>query len=435
MTSTTGDRRHPLREAHAHLPWLGKALDMPSLEGCESAQHALDRIAAEASRLADLPTARWLQSHSARAESWADGKWFSRKDLDKATGPRPTAVMSFDHHAVFANSAALEMARIGRGTPDPPGGVIEKNKSGEPTGLLLETAAFSLWALAPEPDTRERKRQIVNALHHLSDLGFVEVHDLLSPPWLGPLLREILDSDAASMSVGLFAAIDDIERCAASRSAWERNDLKLFGGKTFADGTLNSRTAWVLEPFADAPPGLEHGKPILTSRQIADAIDRCRVLDLGIAIHAIGDGAVRACLDGVAMTTRRGAHSLSIRIEHCEIIDACDVPRFAELGVLASVQPCHLLADVEALRRGLPDRLDRVMPWRDLIASGLVPGESLLFGSDVPVVRADPRDSVQAAVHRRRLGRPAAEAIGMNQALTEVQSLACFEVMPNSRIG
>jgi len=423
------DQSHPsnLREAHAHLPWLGRALDMLSLEGCGSAGEALDRIAVRAaSARAEGARGGWVQSHSARVLGWREGRWFGRAELDRVTGETPTLAMSFDHHAVFANSAALEKAGIHRGTPDPAGGIIEKDRLGEPTGLLLEAAAFAIWGLAPEPPESARADQISRALDHLEGLGFSEVHELFAPAWLGPLLKQLNLRRPAPMRVDLFVPLEEIEAAHNGRSAWETDLLRLAGGKIFADGTLNSRTAWVLHPFADAPPGLEHGKPLMNPGRIGDAIERCGALGLGIAMHAIGDGAVRACLDAIQAKGQRASPGSRerVRIEHCELIDEADVPRFAELGAIASVQPCHLLADIEALRTGLRDRLHRVMPWRDLIRSGLEPGKTLLFGSDVPVVRAEPGDSIQAAVGRGRIGDPV--AIAPEQAISEKEAWRCF---------
>jgi predicted amidohydrolase YtcJ len=114
------------------------------------------------------------------------------------------------------------------------------------------------------------------------------------------------------------------------------------------------------------------------------------------------------------------------RIEHAEIIHPDDIPRFAQLGAIASIQPCHLLPDIETLNAGLADRFDRVLPLRSLIEAGCVPGEGLIFGSDVPIVRANHEDSILAAVHRGRADMPESEAIGLDQSLSNQESLACF---------
>ena len=433
MTHTPARTTRPAEpcEAHGHLPWLGKALSMLSLEGCTAVSEALDRIAARAATM--MPDA-WLQVHSARYEGWAERRWMTRDELDRVTGRRPTLVMSFDHHAVFANSAALAAAKIDRSTPAPRGGVIERVPSGpeagEPTGLLLEAAAFSTWAVAPEPPESQREAQITAALDHLAALGFAEMHDLASPRWLGPLLAKLERENRLRLRVGLYGLLEDIEAMASTRTAWESPRVRLLGGKIFTDGTLNSRTAWVLEPYAESPPDLRHGKPLMTPQQITEAAEKCLRLNLGLAMHAIGDGAVRACLDGIASLPSSlrlsVSRSLPIRIEHAELIAPADIPRFAELGVIASVQPCHLLADIEALHRAVPGQLDRVMPWKSLIRSGLVPGKTLLFGSDVPIVRANPEDSIQAAVSRRRPEMHDRDAINSTEAVDEATAWACF---------
>jgi predicted amidohydrolase YtcJ len=150
-----------------------------------------------------------------------------------------------------------------------------------------------------------------------------------------------------------------------------------------------------------------------------------------MAAHAIGDGAVRACLDAEQrVRDGSGRRNTQFRIEHAEVIDEADVPRFASLGVAASVQPCHLLYDIEVLTRSLPDRLSRVLPLWEMIASGLVPGRDLMFGSDTPIVRPDPIDSIAASVLRARtIGSPGGgptAPIAPEQALSAAEAWACF---------
>ncbi len=207
---------------------------------------------------------------------------------------------------------------------------------------------------------------------------------------------------------------------AATEPRWRRERVRLAGAKMFADGTLNARTAWMLTPYADPLPGLARGEAILTQGQLEAALARTASMGLELAVHAIGDAAVRRCLDAFE-ATRTGR----LRIEHAEVIDESDVPRFAKLGVVCSVQPCHLLADIEALRRGLPHRLERVLPLRELIDSGCRAGELLWFGSDTPIVRPDPGDSIQAAVHRRRKGM--SDGIASGQAIREEEAWEAFK--------
>lgn len=157
---------------------------------------------------------------------------------------------------------------------------------------------------------------------------------------------------------------------------------------------------------------------------IAEAIRAADRLGVPIAAHAIGDAAVRAVLDALEQV-RPAARGH--RIEHAELIDHADIPRIVrlrdELGLTISVQPCHLLTDIEALERALPDRLGRVLPLRELLDAGLMPGRDLLFGSDVPIVRPHPQDSLRAAIHR---SREDSAAIAPEQAISEQEAWACF---------
>ena len=378
----------------------------------------LEELAAQAR---DRGEHDWVLAHGARPEGWARPRWPTIDAIDAAVGGRPALAWCFDYHALAASSAALERAGIDRDTRFDRGRV-ETDASGDPTGLLLEHAALAAWDAVPEPEGDERRALVRDACIHLRSLGFTEVHDLKAQPWLGGVLRDLLAAGEIDQSFTLFPLLDDLDAALAAHDPCDAR-VAIGGAKIFTDGTLNSRTAWMLEPWADAPDDRPTGTPMMTPAGIGDAIERAASRGLPIAAHAIGDGAVRAVLDAVE---RRHAAHTGIRIEHAELIDPDDVPRFAALGVTASVQPCHLLCDIEALRRAVPDRLDRVLPLRGLIGSGLEPGASLVFGSDAPIVRADPGDSVLAATERGRAGADERDAIGPDQRLTRAEALACF---------
>lgn len=421
--------RAGLREAHAHIAQHGRSMGMEQFEGCCDARECLERVARAAGRLRfqGAPLGRWLLGGGLRTEAWPDPVWPTAAQLDAATGPRPACIWSFDYHALVVNTAAMGALGLDSGAPDPEGGRVVRNGAGEPTGVMLEAAAKRVWGAIPEPAGAERRAQIVSGLRDLGGHGFTEIHDLLSQVWLGPELAALDDAGALGASVWVYPRLEDLQEVARSAASWQRERVRLAGAKVFADGTLNSRTAWMLGPFADPLPGLPCGQAMVTVESLRAAMSRVRALGLGLAVHAIGDAAVRAVLDayeaeGGAWETAPGVPPL--RIEHAEIIDAADVPRFAELGVVCSVQPCHLLYDIEALQRGLPHRLDRVLPLRELIDSGLEPGEGLWFGSDVPIVRPHPGDSILAAVRRGR--EDGAVRIAPSQAISEAEAWRCF---------
>lgn len=410
-----------LREAHAHIALHGRSSSFVDLAACKSAAEALDRIA---SASADLEPSQWVIAVGARPEGWSVPGWFSPGDLNEAVGGRPAFVWCFDHHAGMASAAGLAAAEIGGETPDPAGGTFLRDAAGQPTGVALESAAHAVWSAVPEPTPHEWRGHFRRGLADFVRCGFTEVHELHAPPWLGPMLADLADAGELLVDVTLYEPVADIVAAFDRAEAWQRDNLRLGGGKIFADGTLNSRTAWMLHPYADPVPGHPTGHALWTVDAIAEAATQCASLGVGLACHAIGDGAVRAVLDAYELA--KVPADRSFRVEHAELLDKADVPRFAAMGVVCSVQPCHLLTDIEALRRLVPDRLDRVLPMRELIDSGCAPGELLWFGSDAPIVRPDPQDSIDAATLRRRPGMPEADAIAPGQALTESEAWAAF---------
>ncbi|MBM4108638.1 MAG: amidohydrolase family protein [Phycisphaerae bacterium] len=418
-----------LREAHAHLPAHGREMGYLALGDCVDRGDALDRVARHAADLDRRAEPGWLLASGLRPESWASAPggaaWPTRDELDRACPRRPCFVGAFDHHSCALNSAALAASGFHDASPDPEGGVIARDARGRATGVLLESAYGAARAAIPEPTRPQWKRFIKAAADHLASLGFVEVHDLLTPPGLGSILAELHDEGALPVRVLLYRPWRELDDEVAAAGSYRRAGVDLAGGKLFADGTLNAATAWMLHPYREPVAGMLHGKPLAAPAELDEALAACQARGLELAVHAIGDAAVRATLDARA---RRPAARL--RIEHAELIDRADVPRFAELGVTCSVQPCHLLYDAEALRRRCPDRLDRVLPLRELIDSGCGPGGLLWFGSDTPIVRPDPGDSIAAAVQRRRAqgspAGPACDPVAPEQAITEGEAWACF---------
>lgn len=423
MTVWTPPAGLRLREAHVHLAWHGRSLGMLRLGVCTEVGECLAKVAEEAERLRGLGKSDWLMGVQVRVEGWREPRWPTREELDAVTGARPAWLMSFDHHSLVANSAALKAAGIRDGCADPEGGVLGRDGAGRLTGLCLEAAARRVRESAPEPPMSELREHVRTAIADLARMGFVEVHDLLSQPWLPVVLAEMHDAGELPLRVGLFPLVEHVEQVAAGRGSWGRPGLELLGGKVFVDGTLNGRTAWVLAANQDGVAGHPFGTALMTVAEIRKALEQCAGVGVGLAAHAIGDGAVRACLDAVEGALPGGAGG-SVRIEHAELVDEADVPRFAALGVRASVQPCHLLYDIEALSRSQPGRLSRVLPLRELIDSGLRPGQGLVFGSDTPIVRPDPGDSVQAAVERGRA--EGGVRVAPEQAITEREAWACF---------
>lgn len=416
----TGVPPRGLREAHAHLFQYGRSLGMTDLSACRSTDEA---VAALHERAHEMSSGAVL-AHGARPESWERPVWPTLEQLDAIAPDRPLVAWCFDYHALVANTVALLAGGIERGTPDPPGGIIGRTNDGFLTGVVYEHAALAVWNAVPEPGPTEREAMVRAGVMDLVERhGMTEIHDLKAQRWLAPVLAGLAQEFDDRVRFQVWPLLEDLPEVMGTRASWESPLVQLGGAKIFVDGTLNSRTAWTLHPFVDGRMEHSCGTPMMTQSGIEAAVSTCEQVGVPLASHAIGDGAVRAVLDAIE---RVNPSTRGFRIEHCEVIDEADIGRFAALGVVASVQPCHLLYDIETLRRGLPDRLDRVLPLRDLVDSGLEPGVGLIFGSDVPIVRPDPADSIRGAVERHGVQHHPTEAIGIEQALTAEEAWACF---------
>ncbi len=417
-----------LRDAHVHLAEHGAALEAIALDGCRSLDDVLSAIAAAA---AEHPADAWLDARFLRAEVLAERRMPHAHELDAAAGGRACVVSSFDAHAASGSTRALAAAGIDGTSTAPPGGVIERTRGGAPTGVLLEAAAGVLWQAMPAPTDAELATLLRRALADLAGSGYVEAHDMRCSPRVARALVDLAATgELDGWTLRLYATPDVFDEVAAALAPADPDGPVRTGGlKLFTDGTLNSRTAWMLAPFAeplaDHPRGIRMYEPATLRDLLRGAIER----RVDVAAHAIGDAAVRDLLDAwEAIEAERGAEApAELRIEHAEFVDEVDVERFARPDrvrpIVASMQVCHLLCDVEAIRRLAPHRADRAFALRDLVdaaeAAGRRPEEVIRLGSDTPIVPPDPADSLQAATQRRRPEMPAAEAIAPAQAIDE----------------
>ena len=442
-----------LREAHAHLLAYGQSLVTPSLALCTSLAEclALIRDAAAKAKLNGRGQGDWLRFAAAHNNNWPEARWPTPAELEAAAGGLPCVVRSFDHHTAVCNVAALDAAGLTPGQAVPANGIVEVNEAGDFTGVLHEQAAKKVWGSGPEPTHEQMRDGLRRALANLAALGFAEVHDMLAPPLLPRLLAELATAGVVLPKVRMYCAPEHADEFVSTQGQWPGGVV--FGGmKLFADGTLSSRTALMVHRYSEPLAGASRGRCMTAPGAIGQTLARCHELGVGLAVHAIGDGAVKMVLDCVERLDGQLAGAprrCRVRIEHAEIVDKPDVTRFVRLKVDCSVQPCHLLCDVESLKRFVPHRLDRVLPLRELLDAGLVPGRlgvdvvagdgqgdeveavcaapaGLVFGSDVPIVRAEPEDSVYAAVYRRRANMSAGEALAPGQAISEAEAWKCF---------
>ena len=391
-------------DGHTHFAMWALGRGRVRLEGAPSREEAVRRVAAAA------PVQGWIIGQGWDANAWPDPP--DRQSLD-AVQPGPVYLDSLDVHAAWVNSAALSAAGIGRATADPFGGRIVRDGNGEPTGLLLERAVQLVARLlpVPPPDLLDRALRAAQAEAHR--LGITGIHDVEDDSALAAFQR--LDAaDALRLRVLFQPPVASlpalIERGTRSGDggAW----LTIGGVKMFLDGSLGSRTAWMLEPYEGSR---DRGMPITGEPEAREAMSLAARHGLAATVHAIGDAAVRRALD---LMTPLPRVSLPHRIEHFQCVHPDDLDRAARAAIVASMQPAHLLTDIPLVDRHWGRRGQGAYAFRSLLRRQT----AVVFGSDAPVASLDPREGVFAALDRRVDGARAGvwrpeEAIGFDEAV------------------
>src|ERR1700691_6001441 len=379
-------------DAHVHMGSAGQTKLNVDLTGVQSLAEMLTKIQAFAN---DAPAGHWLTGGNWDHTPWASKTLPTRQDLDKVTRDHPTFLDRIDGHIAIANSAALQAAGITGKSVPPQGGAIDLDAKGEPTGILRESAQELVYKVIPPPSHDERLRgdelAIADALAH----GITSVQDFSE--WDDFLVYEELEKEGKlnlriTEWLPFKAPLDQLKRM---RAHHDLNDPLLHTGfmKGFMDGSLGSRTAAMKAPFSDDPGNT--GLPQYTQEQLNKmVIDRARA-GFQIGFHAIGDEAASMALNafdqpGVSRTARN-------RIEHAQVVDAADIPRFKKLGVIASMQPNHLLTDMNWAEDRLgPKRATYSYAWKAFLDAGV----PLAFGTDYPVEPITPFRGLYAAVTR-----------------------------------
>jgi hypothetical protein len=432
-----------LTDSHLHLAEGGIAREKVDLSQVASLADALVAIRAASESLDDDA---WVEGHGWDPDRY--GRWPTADDLDSVVPGRRVAIWAHDHHSLWVSHASLGVASIHRDTGDPDGGLIRRDDHGEATGILHESAARLVTRHAPPAAPERYERLIAELASELVRLGVVAVHDpgaLSLQEGLGAGIAAFRALDERSkLPLRVHACIreEQIESAAAAglRSGdplRDGADRARFGWlKLFADGTLASRTAALLEPIeAEAgrplPDGTERGVFLTPPERLAELAKQAHGHGIATIIHAIGDWGVRAALDALEPTA--GSLKLMPRLEHIQLLHPDDRARFKKAGIAASVQPIHLRADAAAARRLWGRRAEaNGYTWRSIADTGAV----LAFGTDAPVEPIDPWPGLAMAVTRRDSSwGDGAAPFGPHEALTLERSLRAACVGPPVTAG
>jgi predicted amidohydrolase YtcJ len=372
-----------LVDGHTHLALWALNRRRVQLSGARTLAEAVDRVAAA------VPFQNWVMGQGWDANGWEHVP--DRHSLDRVQSV-PVCLDSLDVHAVWVNTEALRIAGIDRNTPDPFGGRIVRDGNGDPSGVLLKRAVELVTPFLPQPSEGLLDLALRDAQTEAHRLGLTGIHDVESMATLEGF-RRMDTADTLRLRV-LFhppvtALPDLISR--KIRSGQGSEWLAIGGVKMFLDGSLGSRTAWMLHPYRGSR---ERGMPITSEAEARLAMTTAADAGIASTVHAIGDAAVRRALDlmeGLPVT------SVPHRIEHFQCVDPADLGRAARAGLVVSMQPAHLLTDIPLVERHWGDRGRGAYAFKSLRRLGT----QLVFGSDVPVASLDPREGIYAALERR----------------------------------
>ncbi len=417
-------------DSHQHLEGVGRRTRTLSLFNSESLAEAVSKIKDWAR---GIPEGDWVLGRGWIEREWDDEQRFlTREDVDAFTRNKPLYLPRADGVSALVNSKALALAGINRETPDPEGGQFQRDESGELTGYILGTAMDTVRAILPSETDEYLQENLLRGMHVNVSRGWTQTHDAGMSWRQVSLLRDLHRQN--KMLHRIYIAVPVEEAPLVFQHGKEKSDdgfFDLAAIKVFIDGTLGSRGAALIEPYADADT---RGFMDRTTREelvpvLAQALeDRIQIMT-----HVIGDRAVKDVLDwyadamGASPTVDLVEENLRWRLEHAQIIQPEDQKRMAEMGVIPSMQPSHAIGDLNFApdRVGL-ERLQYAYPWRSLLDLGL----PILAGSDAPVEVGDPRIEFYAAITRSRLDGSQDKGWHPEFAVSRAEALKMFTLWP-----
>ncbi len=411
-----------LIDAHGHVMGLG-AMKLQADVGTASVEEALLRVRQFAQA---HPDSAWVTGRGWNQVIWNLGRFPTAKELDSAVSDRPVWLSRVDGHAGWANSVAMQRAGIDKNTVDPSGGRIERDAEGNPNGVFVDGAMDLITAKIPPPTARQYSAALDAALAEMASVGLTGVSDAGIGVDTYQLYRHY--ADQGRLTARIYAMIggvgDDFDTISKGGPlvGYGNDFLSVRSVKLYADGALGSRGAAMLAPYSDDPKnaGLLFDTPALLTAKIGKALSR----GYQVGVHAIGDAANREVLDSFAAAYKQhGGEQLRNRIEHAQIVNVNDIPRFVPLKLIASMQPTHATSDMNmAEDRVGHDRMAGAYAWRTFLKQGT----RVAGGSDFPVESANPFFGLHAAVTRQdHDGRPP-DGWYPEQALTLTEALRAF---------
>jgi predicted amidohydrolase YtcJ len=422
-------------DAHGHVMGLGMGALLIDVSDTNSLQEAQARIRAYA---AANPTPRWIVGRGWNQERWRLGRFPTAADLDAAVADRPVWLERVDGHAGWANSLAMREANINAATQAPSGGRVERTGR-NPSGVFVDNAMSLVERAVPPALPLQRDRALARAQEILLSFGITSTTDMGTTAADWAVMRRAGDTNQLRVRIISYASgIDNLLAIAGTRpTPWLYDGrLRMVGVKLYLDGALGSRGAWLKADYRDAPG--QRGLPLLNDTELKNQMSRAAMDNFQIAVHAIGDAANAELLSAIEELSDTYKGDRRWRIEHAQIVDPADLPRFAHNSIIASMQPTHQTSDrlMAEARMGV-ERLAGAYAWRSMLQNGV----PLAFGSDYPVESPNPFPGLAAAVSREDAeGQPPggwfpAQRLSMEQAFTAFTRGGAFAMFAEDRLG
>lgn len=424
-------------DAHGHVMETGFAKMTLDLSMAKSLDEALSRIAAWTAAHPDAP---WILGGGWNQANWGLDRMPTAAELDGATGGKPAWLMRIDGHAGWANSAALSAAGVTAQTADPAGGeIVRVAGSKAPAGVLIDGATALVEKKRPKARPEDADTAFGEAQLQFLAAGVTTVADMGTSIEDWQTYRRSADKGQLRMRVVAYAGgIDAMTLIGGpGPTPWLYDDkLKMNGVKLYLDGALGSRGAWLKAPYAD--DAATKGLPQMSGTQLGNLMSRAAMDGFQVAVHAIGDEANATVLDSIEELSQTYKGDRRWRIEHAQIVDPADIPRFGRNGTIASMQPQHEASDRTMAEARLgPQRLAGAYAWKSIAATGA----KLAFGSDTPVEPAHPFEGLAVAISRTGAdGQPTGgwqpqEILPREAALAAYTTGAAYSLFAEDRLG
>lgn len=409
-------------DSHLHLLYGGEFLSMPDLTQTKSEAECI-------SILKQKPFYRgnWLFARGWNQENWNDKNFPTKSSLDKAFPNKPVCLIRQDGHCLWVNSKALEICGITKETPEPKGGKIVRNETGEPIGILIDEAIELVRPFLPNYSTQQYLDFLKNSITYLAKYGITSVHDIDVDPEFLPIYKEYFFGNYPKLNLKIFLTGKKFEE-QNFKNDWENNDFfKIVGAKYYMDGAFGSFGGLLFEPYSDHHQSC--GLQLITSEELMEVFLLVAKNKLGIAIHSIGDKATNIILNTYQKFCEQNTERPRfVRIEHCQLVLSSDIPRFKSLNITPSIQPIHFISDYEMAINRLGSRTKYAYPWKSFFDYDIKP----CSGSDYPIENPNPLKGIYSLINRKRIDT---RKLFGDEEIDLTEALKTYTVYPAISIG